>query len=312
MKRLLHNFWLKIVAFGLGLLVWIHVATNQSYNYDLTLPVTEIALDDGLALTEPPPDSVRVAVTATGKQLLRRKWRQQGLRIDAGNHHAGHFTLSLTTENTSLVHPATDVKLRDILSPRSMTLEIDAEASAQVPIVPRLDAVADEGFAIGHNLAVVPSSAILFGPRARLRTIDTVYTVSHRLASLRTPVTITLPLTIPGGYGFRVDPETVSVSIPVFPSRTRVFDRVPVQVFNAPVGTQSHTEPAFVQVELTGPPEEIDRLNPNALTLSVDYRSMTVSHRAAVKFDCPPAFRLRSLSPDSVTIIYSPNADAGN
>ena len=312
MKRLFNNFWLKIVAFGLGLLVWAHVATNQTYNYEITLPVTDISLDQGLSLSEPPPDSVRAAVSATGKQLLRRKWRQQGLRIDAGDYRAGHFALTLTPDNTSFVNPAIDVKLREIVSPRSMRLDIDAEASAQVPIVPRLEAVADDGFAVGHNLAVAPTTATLIGPRSKLREIDTVYTTPHRLVSLRTPVTITLPVVPPSGFGFRVEPDTVSVSIPVFPSRTRIFDRVPVRVFNAPAGIEPRTEPAFIQAELTGAPDEIDRLDPNALTLSVDYRAMTVSHRAAVKFDCPPAFRLKSLSVDSVTIIYSPDADTGN
>jgi YbbR domain-containing protein len=312
MKRLFNNFWLKIVAFGLGLLVWMHVATNQTYNYEITLPVTDISLDDGLALAEPPPDSVRAAVAATGKQLLRRKWRQQGLHIDAGDFRAGHFTLNLTTENISFVNPAIDVKLREIISPRSMRLEVDAEATTQVPIVPRLEAVADDGFAVGLNVAVVPPTATLSGPRSKLRTIDTVYTTPYRLASLRTPVTITLPVVLPSGFGFRVEPDTVSVSIPVFPSRTRIFDRVPVQVFNAPAGIEPRTEPAFIQAELTGAPDEIDHLDPNALTLSVDYRSMTVSHRAGVKFDCPPAFRLKSLSVDSVAIIYSPDANTGN
>ena len=312
MKWLLHNFWLKIVAFGLGFLVWIHVATNQTYNHEMTLPVTEISLDDGLALAEPPPDSVRVAVSATGKQLLRRKWRQQGLRIDADSYRAGQYTLSLTTENTSLAYPTIDVKLREITSPRSMRLDIDAEASSQVPVVPRLEAIADEGFAIGHTLSVEPATVAVIGPRTKLRMIDTIYTTPHRLISLRNPVTITLPVEPPSGYGFRVEPETVSVSIAVFPAKTRVFEGVPIQVFNSPAGARPRTEPALVRIELTGPPEDIDRLDPNALTLSVDFRGMTAGRRAAVKFDCPPAFRLRSLSADSVTIVDTPNANPGD
>ena len=312
MKRLLQNFWLKIVAFVLGFVVWVHVATNQMYNHEVTLPVTEISLGDDLALTDPPPDSVRAAVSATGKQLLRRKWRQQGLRIDAGSYRAGRYILNLTTENTSLAHPTTEVRLREIMSPRSMQLNIDAEASAQVPIVPNLEVTADEGFAVSHTFSVIPPAVEVSGPRSKLREIDTIYTIPHKLSSLRNPVTISLPLAHPSGYGFRVEPETVSVSIAVFPAKTRVFELVPIQVFNSPAEARSRTEPAFVRVELTGPPEDIDRLDPNALTLSVDYRGMTVSHRAAIRFDCPPAFRLRSLSADSVTIIYSPDADSGD
>jgi hypothetical protein len=193
-----------------------------------------------------------------------------------------------------------------------MQLNIDAEASTQVPVVANLDITADDGFAIGHTFSIVPPTANVSGPRSRLREIDTIYTIPHKLSSLRNPVTVALPLAYPGGYGFRVEPETVSVSIAVFPAKTRVFEMVPIQVFNSPAEARSHTEPANVRVELTGPPESIDRLDPNALTLSVDYRSMTVNHSAAIKFDCPPGFHLKSLSVDSVTVIYTPNANSGD
>ena len=312
MNWLLHNFWLKIVAFGLGLLVWLHVATNQTYKHELSLHVTEVSLGDGLALAEPPPASVRVSVSATGKQLLRRKWHQQGLRIDASGYRAGQFNVNLTTENTALAHPATEVKLLEILSPRSIRLNLDVQSSSKVPVAASLEVSADEGFAIGHRFAVEPPVATLIGPRSRLKEIDTIYTIPHKLSSLRNPVTIVLATAKPSGYGFRVEPESVSVSVAVFPARTRVFENVPIQVFNSPPGARTLVEPARVKVEVTGPPDDIDRLDPNALTLSVDYRTMSVNHRAALKFDCPPGFRLKSIYPDSVTVFAAPNADSGD
>ncbi len=312
MKWLFNNFWLKITAFGLGLLVWLHVETEKIYNHEIILPITQVILSDGLVLAEAPPDSLRVSVLASGKQLLRRKWRDEGVEINAGQFRAGRFNVNLSTQNTSLVHPTTEVTLQEIVSPKVLRLEIDVEGKKQVPITAALETEADDGFAVGQQLQIAPSTATLIGPRSRLQEVDTIRTASKKLGSMRNPVTITVPTICPEGYGFRVEPESVSVTIPVFPVKTRVFEHIPVQVFNTPGGIAVRTDPTELKVELTGPPDEIDRLTPNALTLSVDHRTISAGGRAKVRFDCPPGFKFKSLSSDSVLVITNPDANSGN
>ena len=312
MKWLFNNFWLKITAFGLGLLVWLHVETEKIYNHEISLPITQVSLSDGLVLAEAPPDSLRVSVLASGKQLLRRKWRNEGVEINAGQYRAGRFNVNLSTQNTSLVHPTTEVTLQEIVSPKVLRLEIDVESKKSLPIAATLETEADDGFAVGQQLQVEPATATLIGPRSRLQDIDSIHTVSKKLGSMRNPVTVTVPTICPVGYGFRVDPESVSVTIPVFPVKTRIFEHIPVQVFNTPGGIVVHAEPAELRVELTGPPEDIDRLAPNTLTLSVDHRTISASGRAKVRFDCPPGFKFKSLSSDSVLVLSGSDADSGN
>jgi hypothetical protein len=312
MKWLLRNFWLKLVAFALGLLVWVHVATEKTYNYEFDLPVTEITLRDGLALSAQPPESLRVSVSASGKQLLRRRWRAEGLRINASQFSAGRFSINLSTQNTSLAHPTTDVVLEEIITPATARLEIDVESSVELPIAASIEAEADEGFAIGQQLVLEPESATLIGPRNQLQGIASIATETRRLSSLRHSVTVTLPLAPPAGYGFRVEPDSVAVTITVSPVKTRVFGDIPVLVFHAPTGTLPRTEPARLVAEVTGPPDDVDQLDGNSLSLSVDYRERDSSGYATVKFDCPPGFRLRSLSSDSVLIIDFPDVDPGN
>ena len=312
MNWLLKNFWLKVVAFGLGFLVWIHVATEKTYNYEFRLPVTEITLKDSLALSKSPPESLLVSVSATGKQLLRRKWRQQGIRINASQFRAGRFNINLSTQNTSLVRQTAEITLDDVISPTMIQFEIDIESSVELPIAAALETVAADGFAVGQQIDVEPYSTTLIGPRSRLQSIDTIFTEPSRLGSLHSSVTVTLPLVTPSGYGFRIEPESVTVTIPVFPVKTRIFEEVPVLVFNAPAGAIPGTEPDHLRLELTGPPDVVDQLDPNALTLSVDYRLRDSVGHTAVKFDCPPGFRLRSISADSVKILDYPDADPGN
>lgn len=311
MTWLLKNFWLKVVAFGLGLLVWVHVATEKTYNYEFALPIMEITLADGLALSKPPPESLVVAVSASGKQLLRRKWRQQGVRINASQFQAGRFNLNLTTQNSSLIYLAADVVLEEIISPATMRLEIDRESTVELPVVVDLDLTADEGFAVGRNIKIEPALVNLIGPRTILQTVGTISTERSHLGSLRNSITLTLPLAPPDGYGFKLEPESVLVTVSVFPIKTRIYDDIPILVFNAPGGSMPGVKPARLRLEITGPPDEIDKLDPNAITLSVDYRQRDTANMVAVKFDCPPGFKLKSIAFDSVKITDFPHANPG-
>ncbi len=312
MKWLWENFWLKVVAFILGLLVWFHVATEKTYNYDLKLPVSEITLQEGLALSKEPPDSIGVAVSATGKKLLRREWRKRGLRINASQFKAGRYSLTLTPANTSLVHPAADVSLDEVLSPSSIQLQIDMASSAEVPVMPDLETVPDEGFAIDQDIEVTPPKVTLFGPRSQIGLVSAIYTDHRKLTGLRNNVTVALPLVCPPIYGFSLEPESVTVTVTVVPVKTALFEDIPVMIFNAPSNVSVTTDPARVAVKITGPPQDIDQLSRNAITASVDYNKTGPDGMAAVKVDCPPVFRVKSVSADSVKMLTEPHADSRN
>ena len=311
MKWLFEHFWLKVAAFVLGLGVWIHVATEKTYNYEVKLPVTEITLKDSLALAQKPPDSLLVSVSATGKQLLRRQWRQEGLRINAVQYQAGRYTLTLSSSNTSLAHPS-DITLDDVVFPPSIQLDIDLESSAEVPVVADLELSAADGFAISKDMEVTPPEVKLIGPRSALGRVNTIFTEFKNLGGLRNEVVIHLALIPPEGYGFHMEPDSVRVKVPVVPVKTRVYEALPLVVFNAPASSGATTRPGTIRVEINGPPADIDLLNRNAITVSVDYRTRSESGWAKVKVDCPTGFEVKSISADSVLIQEGARAGSGN
>jgi YbbR domain-containing protein len=310
--RLLDNIWLKIFALFMGILVWLHVATEKTYNYELWVPVTEIALQDSLTLSQPPPDSVLVEVSATGKQLLRKQWRQRGIRINAAQFRPGVHALDLTPSNISLVGPVGDITLGDVVFPRQLDLHVDRKAVVHLPVHPNVDVSADDGFAVSRIRVVSPDQVELIGPESSLRDFDSLTTEERRLSSLSTSVTLELPIIRPPGFGYDVHPDSVTVEIEVVPVKTRVYDNLPVVVYNTPPGYVAQTDPGTIRAELTGPPEDIDLLNRTALTVSADFRAVDSNFLAPLKVDCPVDFKVKKTSVDSVQIILKPYVDTRN
>lgn len=312
MKGLLDNIWLKLLALVMGLLVWFHVATEKVYTYQIRLPVTKIDHREDLTLATMPPDSVLVTVAAKGKQLVQDSWQRSGIRINIAKLNAGRHTINLTPENTYLYSPRKNVALEEVISPSQIELNLDTRASMKVPVRPDIIASAEDGFAVVRVIEPIPREVVLTGPRSVVRQVKTLSTEHKELDGLRNRVTVRAAVAVPDGYAMHVDPDSVTLEIDVVPVKTRVYDNLPVVVYHVPPSVNVTTNPPTVRVELTGPPEDIELVNRNALTVAADYRKMSPTGMAPLVVDCPTNFQVKDVSADSVRILTMPNAHSGN
>lgn len=303
MVKLLENIWIKVVALLMGLLLWFHVATEKVYRYRLSLPITEIVLGERLTLVDAPPDSMTVDVSASGKQLLRQKWRERGMKISATQLSIGHHTVNLTTANTSLAGSGSFMTLDEVISPTSMLLYVDYTAETQVKVALDIMAIPDEGFSVKRISDPDPAEVTLVGARSLVRKVTTVSTEPRKLTGLRDNLMLTLPLAGPAGYQMTLKPDSVTVNIEIVAVKTRVFEDIPIVIYNAPPGKAVSTQPPALRIELTGPPEDIDLLSRDALVASVDFRRLDSDSISPIKIDCPSNFMVKKTSVDKVSII---------
>ncbi|MCM2272692.1 MAG: CdaR family protein [candidate division Zixibacteria bacterium] len=312
MRMILNNFWLKLLALLIGLIVWFHVVTEKNYSYEVTLPVVDVDLRDDLTLATMPPDSLYIQVSAKGKQLVQSAWRENGIRINISKMPAGHHSLILSPEIVQLDTPRKNVVVEEVLAPSQWEIEIEPKETVELPITPTIIATAEDGFAVSRRIEATPERATLTGPGSVVRQYSSLLTESKELTGLRSSVTVRARIAVPKLLGMRVEPDSVTLRIDVVPVKTRVYDNLAIAVYNAPPDHTVRTNPPVVRVELTGPPEDIELLNRNALAAAVDYRKMTREGMAAVSVDCPAAFRVKTVSEDSVRILASPNARTRN
>jgi len=302
MAKLFENFWIKIIAIIFGLLLWFHVATEKNYTYQLYLPVSEIILESGLTLNSNPPDSLMVTVSATGKQLMRKKWRNRGLKIIASQFIKGKHDLNLNTSNVFIFSATTDVTLEEILSPKNIKISVDSITEKMIKVAPDLLAEPDDGYAVSSVRSIVPDHVMLKGPKSLVHKIPVIFTEHKILKGLRSNIELTLPLAKPFGYGVELHPDSVSLFIEVVQVKTRIFRQIPIVLYNPPLDSTVSLIPKFVEIEISGSPTEIDLLNKNKLTASVDYNDKTESGSAKLTIDCPVKFKIKKTTPDSVLL----------
>ncbi len=303
MLKILDNLWAKFFSLLIGGLIWFHVATEKPYNYEVHLPITKVDLKENLVLVHNLTDTVIAGVTATGKQLLREKWQAQGVRLSAVSLPVGQQVISLTPSNLNLVSTAVGIKIHDVLSPATVTLDIDNQFVLRLPVTPAIAATADNGFAVARRMDVSPEQVTVVGPRSVIKELPSLSTETRTFRGLRADTAVKLAVEHPAGSNLRIVPDSVMAMVRVVPSKTRTYDNLQVVIFNAPPGASVVTDPPLVRVDLAGSPDDIDLLNRTALIVSVDYREQSAAHRAKLKVDRPSNFSVAHLSTDSVRII---------
>ncbi len=301
--KLFKNTWLKIFALILGFLLWLHVATEKTYNHQINLPIADIVLKDNLSLASEIPDSITVVVNATGKQLLRKKWRSRGLRINASQYQAGRHNLTLSTGNTFLTISEDEISLDEIISPTSLQIYIDQKLDKKIKVIADLSTFPDPDYAVDEITAPMPAEITITGPRTLIRKIDSIKTEHRLLTGLRNDITLNLSLIPPEGNHIFIEPDSVTIDISVVPVKTKMFESIPIVVYNTPSGKTYIVEPALIKLELTGSPSEIDQISPDIITVSIDYLQIDSNYFAPIKVVCPPRFVVKNQSDKQARIL---------
>ncbi len=311
MSGIFQHFWLKLLALVLGVLVWLHVATEREYDHTISLPVAGVDLGDSLTATTAIPDTLLVTVRGTGKMLLRSGWRNAGMVIRPTSISTGRQRIVLDPSNTLFVDPLDGLVLTSVLAPVTLNLDIDREGSSVLPVEVVAEG-SDDGLAIGEVQMVEPAVVTVYGPSRLVERIPSITTVPIRLSGLRGEVTLRAAVAPPDSVGFRLRPDSVTVRFTVVAETERTFRNLPIVVFNSPPDQTVLTRPGVIDVTLSGPPDQLETLTASQLTASVDYRFASGDGTAVVRLDFPNRLRLISLSQDSVSVYPPPHARTGN
>lgn len=298
------NMTLKGLALALATLLWVHVATDKSYEVEATLPVTDVSLGEGLALAEAPPDSITALITATGKDLLRSAWRNAGIALRLNDERAGVRMVDLDLSVVSLVS-GEGISFSNVISPRAYRFNFDRKDSRTVEVLPRVTITPAVGFASSQEQQVTPSEVFASGPAGALEKLRKAYTEPRTLTAVRSDFDLPLKLVADGLYGVSFEPPEVSYRVSVTAVKERLIDSLPIALLNAP-SYDCDLQPAFVSVLVSGGADLIDALDANQISVTADFDDLTDQNQSKIQLSMPSKLELKSLS-DSLTLVVRRN-----
>lgn len=297
------NLPIKIGAVVLAFLLWVHVATNQTYEHIFEIPFHVANVPSGLILTSDIPDQLSVQVRATGKELLGLLTDDMSYRFDLADFSAGNHSVEIApaevTEFLSGGHE--DVKL---LSPRRIQFTLEREITREMPVVANLKVVAADGFIEMDDPEVRPERITVAGPESVMKKLRQISTEKQSIVGKAESFEIALPLHLPDTLHLSTRDSVVSVSVSIEPRDERRFENIsviPPRRFNQ---NRYQFTPGSLNLALGIPRSLVDSINADDISVSFEIPSSTDdSTRVPLLYRLPNRVNIIETSADSVLII---------
>ncbi len=258
---LTNNIGYRLAALLMALIFWVWVQSEQRVETRARAAVTWV-LPEGMALVEPPVDSV--TLTVEGVQAIVRTLRQRelGIEIDLSKAREGDVAIDLAQKTIEGLPQQLHVLA---VSPSQVRVTLDRVLRRKVSISPNPVGKVADGYRV-IDVSVSPQRGELEGPVSILKNIDSVTTEEVDIGGLREDADFTVGLALRKGVSVTGKGKAFTVHVDVEPIVTeRRFEGVPVLVRDGAyvASTQS------VAVELAGPEEELANIDAGVVSVMV-------------------------------------------
>jgi hypothetical protein len=240
-------------SFLLSVLLWLYITLQAEY--DVTAPVPlEVRVPANRSLEVPLPSEVYVTLRGSGWNLLNALSIDRTIRIAVDlPARTDDGTL---TETEMRAQFRTTVPLRIVrIEPSAIDYRLDVLAEKKVPILPRVDVSAADGYVLVPPLVVVPDSAVLVGSARVVDSLSSWPTELRVHRSERRSVITLVPLE--RSPIVKVLPERVLVKATIDPVGELTLYDVPV---STSLRAGEELLPMHVTVLLRGGLRTIERL----------------------------------------------------
>jgi len=298
--QLLKNIPAKLLALIAACVLWLHVATEQTYEYTFKYPLVLEGLPSEYVLGAPLPDSVEVILRGKGKDLITLLFAEGAVVIDGRGFKYSEKFFNL--RDAELRIPEKDCKVVGFSRQEPLRLMIDRYASQEVPIKSNFVLEPAEGFVANNDkVRFEPAKVVIGGPESQIRKIENVFTEPETLRDLNTTTTVVVSIEDPGPL-LSCTPQQVSATIVVEQLHQKAFHGIRVQIKGGKPRRGEKLIPESIDLVFTGAKENIESLSERDINVFVDYVDVrTQGNQLWPVVVHPPGVSVASMKPEYFT-----------
>lgn len=208
LKRLTHNLSLKLVALAIALAMWFFVVGQEKTEVYFRLRVELSKLPASMMVTNRVADQVIIGV-AGPRTLVRRVAEQKWVKtVDLSGLREGEHKFAVRAEDLSLPR---GVSVKRI-SPENVRVVLARLVERRLPVRPRFKGRPAKGFELGE-VKFTPSQVTLRGVAEDIQDVDWIWTQRIDVTGRSQPLSIRVPLRMPGGRANELWPAAVQATV---------------------------------------------------------------------------------------------------
>lgn len=264
-----------------AILLWLSVSLSDQYQVQLHVPIAVTNVPPARAVASPLPREVKLTFNDYGWRIAKMVWGKTiEWKIDLSRLSPHRQVLTLRDAAEQL---GAEIGLQPIsMNPESVYLDFDLEERKRLAIVPELVATFREGYGQVGPVVVLPESVTVVGAARLIRPLTAWRTERRVLEQLKSPVDVMVGLAdtlLP----IRFEPARVRLLMDVQQLAEKTFADLPVEAVAVPPNREVLLTPARVSVVVRGGIEQLGRILPGEVRVTVDYRSMVADTGGTVE-----------------------------
>ena len=261
-----HHIGLKLMALGLGVLLWMVVSGEATVERVLRVPLELQQFPSGLELQSEAPSTVELRVRGGSGTLSRLSQADIVAVVDLHGARAGQRLFHVTPEQVRVPFGVEIVQI----TPSTVALVFEVSLSKLVRVVPAYDGKPAPGFIVG-KVTSVPETVEIVGPESAVKRAAAALTEPISVAGAREGVRGTVPVGVLDSTLRLKTSRTVVVDVQILPAPLeRVVHGLPVRWRNLSPNLVLKFTPVVVDISVRGTRESLNRIGADDLSAFVD------------------------------------------
>jgi hypothetical protein len=300
------NLLAKLLALLLAGVVYAYVYAEREHDATWSVPLLVSGLGPGLVLMEDPPEMVEVAFRAKGSQLLKLKMQSPEVILDLARVGPGVMQHLLSPGDVRFPVDA-QATVRGIMDPRVVLLDVDSLVTRELPVEVPLRGELPEAWAWDGEVRVDPRRVRVQGPERQLLAMVAVGTPPVRLDTISGSGSFRLPV-LAGMPGLLLQPDSVTVTVPVIPVTRRSLSGIAVEVVGPRGAEFVRAMPESVTILVSGPDRLLIPLESGQVRVFLEAGHLEPGlHRLAPRVALPhDSLQVRAILPSEFLVEVGP------
>ena len=267
-------------AFGLALLLWIFVVSENEYTLILDLPIEARNLNVQKAHKKEVPPTASVRLRGTGRDLFKsfllKNYAGFKLVLDLeGISQEYEFILNEYFEKypQKVVLPLNyNLSFVEVIYPNRINISLDEYSVKKVPVVSNLHINPAPGFILVGQPIIIPIEIEIAGPKKELALInhvETIYDTINGLTSFYKGYTEIQS----SGRLIKYSSNSIEITLDIQDISERIIADIPVKVINVPDKFRVFPSPQTVSLTIVGGVKRIASLIPEDIKVIIDFNN---------------------------------------
>ncbi len=300
------HFGLKALSVAFAVLLWLFVSGDETVERGLRVPLEFQQFPEGLEMMGEAPSLVDVRVRGASSALSRLGPGDIVAQLDLKSADVGRRLFQITPEQVRTPFGVQVVQV----TPPTIALVFEPQASKQVPVAPSLEGDPAPGFVVGQIMAA-PSSVEVVGPESAVARVTEAVTEAISVAGARATVSDTVSVGFIDSAVRLKTPRLAQIIVEIIPGPVeRTIRERPVHLMNIGGNLVVRATPSAVDVVLRGSRDGVNRVEASSVTASVDLAGLGAgSYTLPVRVENPPRAGVARVLPATVQVSITSGKD---